>query len=142
MSHSNQYLMGIDTVIEVDRRRVRSKARATDHGEVFTGEREINDILDLVKQEFRWIGSHFLEPSFRTSNFLVENLRRKLASIEERYSENRIASEFHVLATVSSIYMALIYRKRMSRRLLRILLSRYILPFFVHANFRVVPLFV
>ncbi len=30
---------------------VKSKKRVTDHGEVFTSEREVNAMLDLVKQE-------------------------------------------------------------------------------------------
>ena len=29
---------------------VKSKQRVTDHGEVFTSEREVNAMLDLVKQ--------------------------------------------------------------------------------------------
>ena len=41
---------------------VKSKARVADHGEVFTHEREVNAILDLVKQEIERIDSRFLEP--------------------------------------------------------------------------------
>ena len=32
-------------------RQVKSKQRVADHGEVFTAEREVNAMLDLVKQE-------------------------------------------------------------------------------------------
>jgi len=32
-------------------RQVVSKKRVVDHGEVFTGEREVNAMLNLVKQE-------------------------------------------------------------------------------------------
>lgn len=39
----------------------KSKQRITDHGEVFTAEREVNAMLDLVKQETERIESRFLE---------------------------------------------------------------------------------
>lgn len=38
---------------------VKSKKRVADHGEVFTNEREVNSMLDLVKQETEWIESRF-----------------------------------------------------------------------------------
>ena len=40
---------------------IKSKQRVTDHGEVFTAEREVNAMLDLVKQETERIDSTFLE---------------------------------------------------------------------------------
>jgi|GEM_PF-2724642 len=39
---------------------VKSKQRVADHGEVFTSEREVNAMLDLVKQETERIDSRFL----------------------------------------------------------------------------------
>ena len=36
-----------------------SKQRVADHGEVFTSEREVNAMLDLVKQETERIDSRF-----------------------------------------------------------------------------------
>lgn len=38
-----------------------SKQRVTDHGEVFTSKREVNAMLDLVKQETERIDSRFLD---------------------------------------------------------------------------------
>ena len=58
---------------------VKSRKRVTDHGEVFTAQREVNAMLDLVKQETGRIDSRFLEPACGTGNFLVEILKRKLA---------------------------------------------------------------
>ncbi len=55
-----------------------SKQRVSDHGEVLTGEREVNAMLDLVKQETERIESRFLEPACGTGNFLAEILERKL----------------------------------------------------------------
>ena len=42
-------------------KQVKSKQRVADHGEVFTAEREVNAMLDLVKQETERIESRFLE---------------------------------------------------------------------------------
>ncbi len=66
-------------------RQVKSKARVADHGEVFTAQREVNAMLDLVKQETERIDSRFLEPACGDGNFLAEILRRKLNAVEARY---------------------------------------------------------
>ena len=42
-------------------RQVKSRARVANHGEVFTARREVNAMLDLVKQETERIDSRFLE---------------------------------------------------------------------------------
>ena len=42
---------------------IKSKERVAAHGEVFTSEREVNAMLDLVKQETERIDSSFLEPA-------------------------------------------------------------------------------
>lgn len=60
-----------------------SKKRVTDHGEVLTGTREVNAMLDLVKQETERIDSRFLEPACGTGNFLTEILVRKLGNVQE-----------------------------------------------------------
>ena len=44
---------------------VKSRARVTAHGEVFTAQREVNAMLDLVKQETERIDSRFLESKTR-----------------------------------------------------------------------------
>ena len=41
---------------------VKSRKRVADHGEVFTAEREVKAMCDLVKQETERIESRFLEP--------------------------------------------------------------------------------
>lgn len=40
---------------------VKSRQRVADHGEVFTAEREVKAMCDLVKQETERIESRFLE---------------------------------------------------------------------------------
>ena len=59
-------------------RQVKSKERVAAHGEVFTAEREVNAMLDLVKSETERIDSRFLEPACGEGAFLAEILRRKL----------------------------------------------------------------
>ena len=66
-------------------RQLKSKSRVADHGEVFTAEREVNAMLDLVKQETERIDSRFLEPACGTGNFLVEVLRRIFAVVDNNY---------------------------------------------------------
>jgi type I restriction-modification system DNA methylase subunit len=54
----------------------------------FTSKREVNAILNLVKQETERIDLRFLEPACGTGNFLTEILERKLKVIENRYKKN------------------------------------------------------
>ena len=82
----------------------KSKQRVTDHGEVFTAEREVNAMLDLVKQETERIDSRFLEPACGTGNFLAEILRRKLAVVKSRYGKNPDDYERYAVLAVTSIY--------------------------------------
>lgn len=83
---------------------VKSKQRVTDHGEVFTNEKEVNAMLDLVKQETERIDSRFLEPACGEGNFLTEILQRKLNVVENRYAKSQIEYERYGLLAVSSIY--------------------------------------
>lgn len=63
---------------------VKSKQRVADHGEVFTADREVNAMLDMVKQETERVDSRFLEPACGDGNFLAEILRRKLEAAKRR----------------------------------------------------------
>lgn len=83
---------------------IKSKQRVVDHGEVFTSEREVNAMLDLVKQETQRIESRFLEPACGTGNFLIEVLHRKLDVVETRYKKSKIEYERYAVLAVSSIY--------------------------------------
>jgi hypothetical protein len=82
----------------------KSKQRVADHGEVFTAEREVNAMLDLVKQETERIDSRFLEPACGDGNFLTEILRRKLAVVKSRYGKNAADYERYAVIAITSIY--------------------------------------
>ena len=58
-----------------------SRERVAAHGEVFTAQREVNAMCDLVKDQCNDYRATFLEPACGTGNFLAEILSRKLASI-------------------------------------------------------------
>lgn len=81
-----------------------SKQRVADHGEVFTSQREVNAMLDLVKQETERVESRFLEPACGTGNFLAEILERKLRVVEGRYRKSQLEYERNAILAVSSIY--------------------------------------
>jgi|SRR6056297_1957258 len=83
---------------------VKSRKRVTDHGEVFTAEREVNAMLDLVKQETERIDSRFLEPACGDGNFLAEILRRKLTVVKNRYRRNSSDYEKYAVLAATSIY--------------------------------------
>ncbi|MEY3321934.1 MAG: hypothetical protein RLZZ417_1517 [Bacteroidota bacterium] len=87
-----------------EKKQVKSKKRVADHGEVFTNDREVNAMLDLVKQETERIDSRFLEPACGNGNFLAEVLRRKLKVVDQRYGNNQMDWERYAVIAVSSIY--------------------------------------
>ena len=86
------------------KQQTKSKQRVADHGEVFTAEREVNAMLDLVKPETENIESRFLEPACGDGNFLAEILRRKLTVVKSRHGKNASNYEFYAVIAVTSIY--------------------------------------
>jgi len=88
----------------VSKQQVKCKTRVADHGEVFTAEREVNAMLDLVKHETERIESRFLEPACGSGNFLVEVLHRKLDVVKNRYKKSQLDYERYAVIAVSSIY--------------------------------------
>ena len=85
-------------------RQIKSRKRISDFGEVYTNEREVNAMLDLVKEEAEKIKSTFLEPACGNGNFLVEILRRKLSSVARIYGNTADEYRLHMIEAVSSIY--------------------------------------
>ena len=83
---------------------VKSKKRVADHGEVFTNEREVNAMCDLVIQETERIDSRFLEPACGDGNFLIEILKRKLNIVKKKYKKSIYDYERFSLLAISSLY--------------------------------------
>ena len=82
----------------------KSKQRVADHGEVFTPAWMVEAMLDLVKGETERIDSRFLEPACGDGNFLVQVLRRKLASVEMKYGKSDFERQHYALLGVMCIY--------------------------------------
>ena len=83
---------------------VKSKQRVAAHGEVFTAEREVKAMCDLVADECSRIDSRFLEPACGNGNFLAEVLRRKLEVVKRRYGKSRHEYERYAVLALSSLY--------------------------------------
>lgn len=87
-----------------DTNQVVSRERVINHGEVFTNAREVNAMLDLVKQETDRIDSRFLEPACGHGNFLIEVLSRKLKVVQDRYKKSQTEFESYSIIAIASIY--------------------------------------
>lgn len=85
-------------------KQVKSKERVAKHGEVFTAQREVKAMCDLVKQETERIESRFLEPACGNGNFLAEILNRKLSIVKKRYKRNAFDYERYSVLAVTSLY--------------------------------------
>ena len=86
------------------KQQIKSKERIRNHGEVFTAEREVKAMCDLVKDETDRIDSRFLEPACGDGNFLAEILTRKLAIVRKKYAKSHLDYEKNAVLAASSIY--------------------------------------
>ena len=87
-----------------EERQIKSKERVRERGEVFTAAREVNAMLDLVKDETENIDSTFLEPACGDGNFLDEVLRRKLAVCKKRYGKSAADYEKMSFLACTTLY--------------------------------------
>lgn len=83
---------------------IKSNDRVRNHGEVLTARREVEAMLDLVKNESERIDSRFLEPACGDGNFLVVILERKLKTVASRYRTKKADFEVQMLSALASIY--------------------------------------
>ena len=82
----------------------KSKERVRNLGEVFTAEREVKAMCDLVKDETERIDSRFLEPACGDGNFLAEILTRKLEVVKRKYKKSTLDYEKNAVLAISSVY--------------------------------------
>lgn len=83
---------------------VKSKKRVADHGEVFTNQREVRAMCDMVIQETERVDSRFLEPACGDGNFLIEILKRKLNIVKKKYKKSIYDYERFSLLAMGSLY--------------------------------------
>lgn len=90
--------------LEAEFGQVRSRHRVRELAEVFTHQREVDAILDLMPDAFGALDIKFLEPACGSGNFLVEILRRKLRLVSKHDCASQEHYEHRLLRTVASIY--------------------------------------
>ena len=90
-------------------RQVKSKKRVADHGEVFTNEREVKAMVDMVWKNLeqgtadRILTATFLDPSCGSGNFLIEILQRKIALLKKT-KKNKSDYGFYLVLVAGSLY--------------------------------------
>lgn len=84
-------------------KQIKSRKRVADHGEVFTADREINAMLDLVDDEIKSIDSTVLEPACGEGAFILKVFDRKM-NVINNYHWSGWTKEYFTLRAVSSIY--------------------------------------
>ena len=57
----------------MEEKQIKTKERVRDHGEVFTAEREVKAMCNLVKDETERIDSRVLEPAWGDALSLMQN---------------------------------------------------------------------
>ena len=83
---------------------VKSRQRVADHGEVFTPNWMVEDMLNLVKDETSRIDSRFLEPACGSGNFLKAVLARKLFTVQSKYGKSDFEKQHNALFSLMCIY--------------------------------------
>ena len=97
-------IMSTKDIKGIGNSQIKSKKRVAEHGEVFTAEREVKAMCDLVAQECDRIDSRFLEPACGNGNFLAEILMRKLVTVKRLYKSNPYDYERYSILALTSIY--------------------------------------
>ena len=87
-----------------ENKQLKSRERVVNHGEVFTAEREVKAMCDLVSNECVRIDSRFLEPACGDGNFLAEVLRRKLNVVTVTRKRSIYDWERYSLLALGSLY--------------------------------------
>jgi hypothetical protein len=92
---------------DTDMSQIKSKDRVRNLAEVYTNEREVNAMLDLIplRKPDDIISYRYLEPACGNGNFLIEILRRKLKRINDKYANKSVKEyEFYIARALTTIY--------------------------------------
>lgn len=104
-------------------KQIKSKQRVKERGEVFTAEREVKAMCDLVKDECSRYDAIFLEPSCGNGNFLVEILARKLESIKD--DKDYLRKSIIAVSTIYGIDIMADNIRECTGRLFRLWIDKY-----------------
>jgi len=83
-------------------RQIKSRKNVRERGEVFTAEREVQAMCDLVGDDIADIEKRVLEPAAGNGNFLVEILQRRINAVKKTIKNGN--REFRFLVALSNIY--------------------------------------
>ena len=92
------------SLVKQEATQIKSKERVSQRGEVFTAEREVNAMLDLVANECLRPDSRFLEPACGDGNFLSAILKRKLSELRRKYKKSPRDYEKLSIVAIGSLY--------------------------------------
>lgn len=90
--------------INMDEDLIKSRQRVSDHGEVFTPNWMVEDMLNLVQSETERIDSRFLEPACGSGNFLKNVLTRKFQTVQQKYGKSDFEKRHNALFALMCIY--------------------------------------
>lgn len=80
---------------------IKTKERVKNFGEVFTNNKEVTAMLNLIPEEqFKNVFSTWLEPACGNGNFIIEIIKRKLAY----YNEKEGLEDIYALKILTNIY--------------------------------------
>ncbi|MUV07059.1 N-6 DNA methylase [Planococcaceae bacterium Storch 2/2-2] len=85
---------------------IKSKVRVQKHGEVFTPNRIVKEMLDVpgIRESCENLTATFLEPAAGEGAFLVEILDKKLEMVSEQYNDDLKQYENYSLLALSTLY--------------------------------------
>lgn len=83
---------------------VRSRERVRDLAEVFTHQREVDAMLDMIPDAFSGLDMKFLETSCGSGNFITAVLRRKLRLVVKKDCASQEHYEHRLLRAAAAIY--------------------------------------
>jgi len=81
---------------------IKSRKNVKERGEVFTAQREVQAMCDLVGDDIADIEKRVLEPAAGNGNFLVEILQRRINAVRKKIENGN--REFRFLVALSNIY--------------------------------------
>lgn len=83
---------------------IKSKDRVANHGEVFTPDWLVSEMLNLVGPETERIEAKFLEPACGSGNFLMQVLLRKLEAVEKRFKSSEFERCQQTFVSLMCVY--------------------------------------
>lgn len=96
----------VDFETTMNTSQIKSKERVRELAEVYTNEREVNAMLDLVESHLEpseVLKYRYLEPSCGNGNFLIAILERKIRYVNQNFFDQK-RYEFYLAKAVSTIY--------------------------------------